>query len=150
MKTIEPTNPDDMSPRKHKRPKLVWVITIFNIFLAGCTLISFALIYGGLILLSEAQQAYFNSLNIFDISFSIITGVLNLIGTIMLFLLRKFAYYAFLSAFIISMLMIIYQTIFKNWIAAIGGGLIGAVIGWCISIAIILYAKSLMSKEILK
>lgn len=140
----------DMSPQKHKRPKLVWIITIFYIFSAGYTLLSFVLIYGGLIPLNETQQAYFNSLNIFDISLIIITGVLNLIGAIMLFLLRKFAYYAFLSAFILSMLMIVYQAIFKDWISAIGSRLIGAVIGWCISIAIILYAKSLMSKEILK
>lgn len=136
---------------QRKRPKLVWVITIFYFVSAGWTLLSFALIYSGVIPLNEAQADYFKSQTILDILFTIVIGFLNLLGTIFLFLLRRSAYNLFLSAFAFGLLMTFYHIVFKNWLAAIGGfGLIGAIIGWGISIAIIMYARKLSKAGILK
>ncbi len=143
--TISPELP------QRKRPKLIWVITIFYFVSAGWTLLSFALIYSGVIPLNEAQADYFKSQTILDILFTIVIGLLNLLGAFFLFLLRRTAYYLFLSAFAFGLLMTIYHIIFKNWLAAIGcPGLIGAIIGWGISIAIIIYARKLTKAEILK
>ena len=146
-------NASTISPEstQRKRPKLVWVITIFYFISAGWTLLSFALINSGIIPLNEAQAAYFKSQTILDILFTIVLGVLNFLGAIFLFLLRRSAFYLFLSAFAFGLLMTVYHIIFKNWLAAIGGpGLIGAIIGWGISIAIIIYARKLIRAEILK
>jgi hypothetical protein len=143
--TISPELP------QRKRPKLVWVITIFYVISAGWTLLSFALIYYGSIPLNEAQASYFKSLTSLDILFTIATASLNFAGVIYLFLLRRTAFYLFLLAFAFGVLITIYHIIFKNWLAAIGGsGLIGAIIGWGISIAVIMYARKLSKAEILK
>lgn len=145
-------NASTISPKstQRKRPKLVWVITIFYFISAGWTLVSFALINSGVIPLNEAQTAYFKSQTILDILFTIVIGVLNFLGAIFLFLLRRSAFYLFLSAFVFGMLMTVYHIFFKNWLAAIAGpGLIGAIIGWGIAIATILYARKLIRAEIL-
>jgi hypothetical protein len=135
---------------KRKRPKLVWVITIFYVISAGWTLLSFALIYSGGIPLNEAQASYFKSQTILDILFTIAIGSLNFIGVIYLFLLRRTAFYLFLSAFVFGMLMTVYHIFFKNGLGAIGSpGLIGAIIGWAISIAIIIYVRKLINRDIL-
>ena len=72
-------------------------------------------------------------------------------GAILLFLLKRNAYICFLSAFILGIITTVFHIFFKNWLEVIGGaGLVGAAIGWSISIAIILYSKKLIKKEILK
>jgi hypothetical protein len=141
----------DIQPALIKRPKLVWIISMFYIISTGWTIISFVLILSGSISLNEAQKAYFDSQNIFDNIFTIAIGSLNFLGAILLFLLKRHAYYCFLSAFALGILMVVYHIIFKNWLDAIGDpGLVGAVIGWLISIAIILYSNKLIKNEILK
>lgn len=146
-------NADTISPPsiQRKRPKLVWVITIFYVISAGWTLLSLALIYSRVIPLNEAQAAYFKSQTFLDILFAIATGLLNFLGAIYLFLLRRAAFYLFLLAFVLGMVMTVYHIFFKNWLAAIGGpGLIGVIIGWGTSVAIIIYARKLIKKDILK
>jgi len=141
----------EKDPDSRKRPKLVWVISIFYILSAGWTILSFALIYSGAISISVAQKAYFDSQNIFDNTLTLVMGSINILGAILLFLLRRHAFHCFLTAFSIGVLMGVYQIIFKNWLGAIGGpGLVGAIIGWFISIAIILYSNKLIKKEILR
>jgi hypothetical protein len=135
---------------RRKRPKLVWVITVFYVISAGWTLLSFALIYSGITPLNAAQVAYFKSQTILDTFFTIVIGALNFIGTIFLFFLTRTAFHLFLSAFILSILMTAYHILSKNWLAAIGGpGLIGAIIGWAISGAVILYTRRLIKHDIL-
>jgi hypothetical protein len=141
----------EIEPALRKRPKLIWIISIFYIFSAGWTVLSFALIYSGAIPINEAQKAYFDSQNIFDNILTLAMGSLNILGAILLFLLRRHAFHCFLAAFFIGALMTVYHIMFKNWLGVIGGpGLIGAVIGWFISIAIILYSNKLIKKEILR
>ena len=136
-------------PIERKRPKLVWVITVFYVISAGWTLLSFALIYSGITPLNAAQVAYFKSQTILDTFFTIIIGALNFVGAIFLFSLMRTAFHLFLSAFILSILMTAYHIFSKNWLAAIGGpGLIGAIIGWAISVAVILYTRRLIKHYI--
>ena len=135
---------------RRKRPKLVWVIAIFYFISVGWTLFSFVSIYSGLIPVNEAQAVYFESQTIIDILFTIVIGLLNFVGAIFLFLLRRSAFHLFLSAFVFGLMMTVYHIMFKNWLAAIGGpGIIGAIIGWGIAIATILYARKLIRAEIL-
>ena len=141
----------NIEPTSGKRPKLVWIISLFYILSAGWTILSFALIFSGTISLNEAQKAYFDSQNIFDNILTLTMGTLNVSGAILLFLLRRYAFHCFVTAFALGILMIAYHIVFKNWLDAIGGpGLVGTVIGWFISITIILYSNKLIKKEILK
>ena len=140
-------NVNSISPPsiKRKRPKLVWVITIFYVILSGWTLLSFALIYSGSIPLNQTQAAYFKAQSMVDILFTIAFASLNFIGTIYLFLLRRAAFYLFLSGFVIGILMTVYHIFFKNWLVAIGGqGIIVAIIGWTINIAVLIYVRKLI------
>ena len=141
---------DATRPEIRKRPKLVWIITMFYIISAGWMLLSFALIYSGAIPINEAQRAYFDSQNIFDIILTLSMASLNVLGAILLFLLKRHSFHCFLTAFSIGLFMTVYHILFKNWLAAIGGsGLVGAFIGWIISIAIILYSNKLIKSKIL-
>jgi hypothetical protein len=130
------------APHRTKRPKLVWIITIFCLISAGWTLLSFILIYSGSIPVSETQAAYLRSQNIVDMLCTVLIVLLNLVGALHLFLLRQRAYHMFLSAFILGLVMTIYHILFKNWLTYITApGLFGAAIGWGVSIAIIIYTK---------
>jgi hypothetical protein len=145
------TTPQEPPPIAVKRPALVWVISIFYILSAGWVVLSFALIHSGAIPLNEAQQEYFRSQTILDYGSTVVIGALNLVGAILLFLLKKPAFHLFATAFGVGLAFTAYQIVAKNWLGAIGGpGLVGAVIGWGISIAIIVYAKRLISRGVLR
>jgi hypothetical protein len=142
---------NEIRPELRKRPKLVWVISIWYILSLGWTALSLALIYGGVIQINEAQKTYFDSLNTLTRILTIFIYTLNVIGAILLFLLRRYAYYCFLTAFAIGIFSTIYQTIYNNWFSAINGlGLIGLVFSCLFNIAIIYYSWSLIKKNILK
>jgi hypothetical protein len=131
-----------------KRPAIVWTICIFYLFSAGWTLLSYLLIYFRLIPLNEVQEAYFRSLTTFNYVSTTVIAASNLVGTILLFRLKKEAFQFFVAAFVIGLAMTGYEIVAKNWIGAIGGpGLVGTVSGWCISVAIIIYSKRLTTSQ---
>jgi hypothetical protein len=135
---------------KKKRPVLVWIISIYFIFSLLFTLLSFIIIFSGIIPLQPAQKAYFENLTIFDHTYTILIMLANLIGAITLFLLRKFAFYFFTFALLLNILSTIYNILSKGWVEAIGGvGLIGSIIGLGIIVAICFYSWLLCRKGIL-
>ena len=134
-----------------KRPTLVWVISIIYVVSAGWTILSFVLVFSGAIPLNETQKAYFASQTIFDYGTTLLTGTANLVGAVLLFLLKKPAFYLFATAFCAGIAVTVYQIFAKKWLGAIGGpGLIGVVIGWGINIAIIVYSRRLISRGVLR
>jgi len=131
-----------------KRPAIVWTICIFYLFSAGWTLLSYLLIYFRLIPLNEVQEAYFRSLTTFNYVSTTVIAASNLVGTILLFRLKKEAFQFFVAAFVIGLAMTGYEIVAKNWIGAIGGpGLVGTFFGWGISVAIIIYSKRLTTSQ---
>jgi len=143
--------PEVQPPIPAKRPALVWVISIFYFLSAGWTTLSLALVLSGGIPLSPAQQQYVSSLTAFDYASTLVIGISNLAGTVLLLLLRRHAYLFFAGAFGLGILLTLYQILTRNWLGAAGGaGLIGAAIGWAISMAVILYARSLVKKGVLR
>ena len=138
-------------PIPRRRPALVWVISIFYLFSVGGTLLSFALLASGVLPLSEAQKTYFQSQTTLDYGITLLISLSNLTGAVMLFLLRRHALYCFAGAFIVGLLFTGYQIMAKNWLGAIGGlGLVGALFGWSINLAVILYTRSLVVRQVLR
>lgn len=134
-----------------KRPALVWIIFFFVMVSTGWSLLSLAIIHFNLIPLDDQTKTYFESQSWFDVLYSVVIGLLNIGGTVMLFLMRQQAFKLLLLGFLVSIASVVYQTIFKNWLMVVGiPGAVGAFIGYCISLAIILYTKSLMDKRMLK
>ncbi len=136
---------------KRKRPVWVWVISILFFLSAASTLFSYYLIASGKIPLSPTEKAYLESLTSVDITISILIGLINLIGAVNLFLLRKQAFYFFLSAFILNVAVTVWQILNKGFVEAMqASGLIGMLIGWGILVVVCVYTKKLEKSGILK
>jgi hypothetical protein len=141
----------DTTPIAVKRPALVWVISIFYFISAGWVILSFALVYSGSIPLNEAQREYFQSQTIFDHGSTILIGVSNLIGAVLLLALKRPAFHFFATAFGVGLAITLYHIVAKNWLGVIGGsGFVGAIIGWAISLSIIFYTRRLIGRGILR
>jgi len=140
-----------IEPALRKRPKLVWVISIYYILTAGFAILTFFLISIGAIQSNALQKVNYDSQSIIENTLLLTLGSLNFLGAIYLFLLRRYAYHCFLIAFAVVLVAYVYHIIFKNWLyVTTGGEMLFAVIGLFINIAIILYSKKLINKEILR
>jgi hypothetical protein len=135
---------------RRKRPILVWLISLFILLSAIWTLLSFYLILTGAIPLDPAQKAYFDRLTLIDHVSTIIPGLLNMSAAVALFLLRRIALYLFLSASGLSFVLAAWHATAKGWVEALGGaGLIGALIGYVLMIAVLIYTWRLSKKGVL-
>ena len=133
-----------------RRPIGVWVVSAFYVLSAGWTLLSFALIFGGVIKMTAAQEAYFASLTGVDWFFSLAIGVIGFTAAVFLFLLRRIAAVLFSVALALNLAFTAFQTMRTNWITAIGpAGLVGALLGWLILVAVIVYARRLTKRGVL-
>jgi hypothetical protein len=142
---------NETEPVLKKRPKLVWVITIFFILASGHTFLAFVLIYSGVIPVDEAEKSYFDSLNYFDYMLSVAQALSNILGAVLLFLLRRHAFHLFLTAFLILVFSTVHAIMFTDWLLAMSFSvLVGVVIGMGIQIAIILYSRKLIKEGILR
>ncbi len=136
--------------KNKRRPGWVWVISIFLFFSASFTLFSFYLVYSGKVLLQPAQKAYFASLTFMDLGLSILVGLTNLFGALLLFFLRKQAFYLFVISLTFNLLITTGQIFNKGFIQALpSGGIVGMLIGWGILVAICVYTKRLEKNGVL-
>jgi hypothetical protein len=133
-----------------RRPFGVWLIAAFYVLSAGWTLLSFALIFSGAIKINAVQEAYFASLTNIDWFFSLSIGVIGIAGAISVFLLRRLAVVLFSVALLLNFAVTAYQMARTNWTEALpSGGLFGALLGWLILVAVILYTRSLSKRGVL-
>ncbi len=139
------------SSQARKRPGWVWAISIFYFLSAAYTLLAFFLIYSGAVPLQPEQRAYFSQLALFDYGVTVLMGTLNLAGAVTLFLLRRIAFHLFTTAFSIGILMTVWHTVEKGWVAAIGpAGLVGAAIGWALAVTVCVYTWRLGRAGVLR
>lgn len=132
------------------RPIGVWAISAFYVLSAGWTLLSFALISSRAIKITPAQEAYFASLTSVDYLLSLAIGVAGLGAAVCLFLLRRIAVVLFSAALVLNLALTAFQTMRTDWVQAIGGpGLVGALLGWLVLVAVIVYARSLAKRGVL-
>jgi hypothetical protein len=130
-----------------KRPKAVWVISIFFLVSAVWTPLSFYLIYSGAVPVNDAQAAYLSHLSTIDYVIALATAAVNLAGAITLFLLRRPAPFLFIAAMAMGFIVTGWHVATKGWINAIGGaGLLGAVIGWAIGLWVCTYSWRLLKE----
>ena len=98
-----------------------------------------------------AQKAYFESLTSIDMGLTIFIGISNFIGAVLLFCLRKQAFYFFVFAFALGLLITVWHIFNKGFIAALpSGGFVGMLFGWGLTVTILLYTKKLQKFGILK
>jgi hypothetical protein len=140
-----------------RRPLGVWVVSAFYVLSGGWTLFSFALIFGGAITVTPAQEEYFASLSAVDWFFSfwffsLAFGVIGISAAVCLFLLRRVAVGLFSVALALNLAFIavhVFTAVHvrgNNWTEALGGaGLVSALI----LVAVILYARRLAKRGVL-
>jgi hypothetical protein len=120
------------------RPGWVWIIAIWFIF--GTTVSLLALNFG-----------YFRNLTAFDYGITLLIGGLNLLGTVLLLLLRKAALYLFCGSLIANILLPISHAVTNGWVATNGiGGEVRAMVGFVILCVVCLYLWRLSAKGVLK
>jgi len=152
--TIDSTEKDvKCSP---KRPKFVWAITILYLSYLCLAILMLSLMYSDTVFYAYfgKQRLSFSSLTLMEILIATIIDALILAGVYCLFMLKRHAIHAFIYAFIISTFRTAYVTFSKYPIEGIESVSLGGSIFWVInitiSIAIILYANSLLKKGILR
>jgi len=135
---------------RRRRPKGVWLVSIFYTISALWTLLSSYLIFSGAIPLNREQETYYASITVVD---WIITGTLSVISlsaAVSLFLLRKLAATLFMAALILSVLYSIYQIVAKNLLRVVApGGFVGMLLGFALILAVTLYAQRLARRGVL-
>jgi len=133
-----------------RRPIGVWVVSSFYVLSAGWTLFSFALIFGGAIKITPAQEAYVSSLSALDWFFSLAIGAVGISAAACLFLLRRVAVPLFAAALALNVMVTVRHVVQTTWSEALGGaGLMGAMFGWLIMVVVIIYARRLAERGVL-
>jgi hypothetical protein len=134
-----------------KRPVLVWIISGYYFLSRTLAALSIVIVASGMLPMREAQRSYFAALTWVDHASTSLIIVLNLTGAVLLLLLRRGAWLWFAAAFAMAIVFQIYQIVAKNWLQAVGvPGMVGAVVGWTIPVAVIAYSKYLANKRVLR
>jgi hypothetical protein len=121
---------EGQSPKR--RPIGVWVICAIYVLAVGATLMA-------------AQQAYVaSSLTGLDWMFTLAIGVVLLSAAVSLFLLRRIAVALFSAALVLSLALTAFQ-VFRR----IEGAGRGALYGWVLLVAVIVYARRLAKRGVL-
>jgi hypothetical protein len=145
--------PSELQPSatsRRKRPRLVWVISLFYIFFVATTLLSFFLVFSGAVPTDPPTQAYFHNLGVFDHLSTIALGIITLTATISLFRLRRSAVALFTTALAFNVALTAFHAVAKGWTQASGGtGLIATSLAWLTLGAIIAYARRLAKRGVL-
>jgi hypothetical protein len=137
-----------MPPRaRGRRPALVWAVFAWYVFSAGYTLLSFALIFAGLVELSAEASRYLSSLSPLDYTVTILALLLNVGGAVALLLLRRTAPYLFSAALLLNIVSVALHVLTKGLVAALGtGGPIGLILGYGISLLVCFYSWRLHAR----
>lgn len=141
------TNEIDSAKR---RPIGVWLVSIFYVLSAGLTLLAFLLIFGDVITVTPDQETYFASLSAVDWLLSLAIAVVGVSAALFLFLLRRVAIILFSLELTLNIASIAFALLRTNWIEAVGAsGLVGAIVGLLIPVAVILYSLTLARRGVL-
>jgi hypothetical protein len=130
-----------------KRPAWVWVISIFYILSFVYTCVSWYFVLSGSIPVTPQVKAYMEGLTTVDYAVTIIQALTSISGAVALLLLRKAAFHFFCASFLIGLLAMLWQTVARGWLTAMGsmkGGVTGALIGVGITLAVCIYARELL------
>lgn len=85
-----------------KRTIWVWLIFLYLGVFTGISLLGMIQVHSGMLPLSPAQKAYFESLSFFDIALTLACSVFILCGAFALFLLRRAAFHLFVIGLVLS------------------------------------------------
>ncbi len=130
------------------RPALLWVISSFYFISLGLVWVFFSRVYSGAI---PVNTEYLASLTWLDYGSMVVIGTLNLLGAVMLLLLRRYAFHLLSSALALSLAVTVYYIVATNRLGNVGGsGLVAMNIGLMMNMGTVLYSRALVKKGILR
>ncbi|EDY21500.1 hypothetical protein CfE428DRAFT_0745 [Chthoniobacter flavus Ellin428] len=133
------------------RPVFVWVISGYYLFSSIFAVVSLWLVYSGLIPLLPGQRPYFNSLTGSDYVCTFLILVIKLVAATTLFFRRRAAVYLFAFGLLAGLAFLIYQIVARHYMQTVGAiALPGVVVGWGVSVAVIIYAWNLAKSGFLR
>ena len=139
------------TPMQRGRPVWVWVISIFYLFGAFSSVLSYAMIYSGKLPMTEQQSQYMANLTIVDHFLTAVILGTNIVAAVLLFRLRRLSAYLFPAGLALGLLVTAWHALARGWANALNGaGVVGAAIGWVVSIVVCFYVWRLTNKGILK
>jgi hypothetical protein len=149
MSLVTPTPASERPPR----PVLVWVIAVVVLAATAFSLFSIAMVPALLDSAgtSDARREFLESQTTLNYAIAIAVILGNVTGAVLLFFLRRPALYVFIGALVLSLAEKAYSILVNDWLAAVGtSGLVVALAGWAVNLAIILYTWSLFRRHVLR
>jgi hypothetical protein len=129
----------------------VWVIAIFYLLSIASTLVSLAAVVTGIESVTPAQKRYFDSLGPIDYLGNLLILLISGWAVVEFFLLRRAAVRAFVIALAMNVALTAFHLMATNWREAAGGsGLPTVIVSWIVSVAVLLYARNLERRGVLK
>jgi hypothetical protein len=135
---------------KKVRSAWVWVLAVLFSLSSIWTFISLLLVEAGLIAVPPEQRAYMHNLTVVDYGATMIISLANLAGAVSLFLMLRAAIYFFAAGFATNLLLTLWHVMTKGWDQTVGEpGFAGTLVGWCVLLAVCVYAWRLSQKKVL-
>jgi len=137
----------EMSISVRKRTVWIWIISIFFLVSSLWGLWSYYLIASGKAPIEDLKSPYFANLTILDYAFLVLIQLANLCGAITLFLMRRAAFYLFMTGLIASIMLTIRAAIkgsFQNSNPVAMA--VGMTIGFGIAIVVCMYTWKLLKR----
>jgi hypothetical protein len=137
------------------RPVALIFISLFIFIMAGFSMMSvISAIVRATSTSTEEQQMYVSSLTFIDYGLVLLTNLALFIGGAALFLLRKVAFYLFLSSVVLVLIKVLWESFAKTWFTGVAvdfasepwvflGLFIGGLVGIC------WYTRKLMKEGLL-
>lgn len=134
------------------RPAWVWVIVIVQITAVLLALLSFAVVFWGVVALPEAQRQRFASLTFVDYLLTAAVTGTQLAAAVFLFRLRKISAYLFPAALVLSLSITAWRAASRaDWYAGVGSTTLQvSLVKWSISLIVCLYVWKLAQKGVLR
>lgn len=135
---------------KPKRPKLVWVISIFYLLSAIFVIILLFYMINGKITVTEELRPKIERLSTRHHVSMTVFAFIDILGAIFLFLLRRVAFKLFVAGLSLGIIMWIIDLGSHTWGKTIGwSDLIYVFIGWTVSGLICFYVWKLQKRGVL-
>jgi hypothetical protein len=141
-----------MDTAVRKRTIWVWLIFLYLGLFTGVSLLGMMQVHSGMLPLSPAQKAYFESLSFFDIALTLACSVFILCGAFALFLLRRAAFYLLVIGLVLSAIDHIWDFVGRaeqSPALANGGNTLHAIVYYGIVLAACIYSYRLIKRGVL-
>ena len=134
-----------------KRSGWVWAIFIFYLLSLVITIVSFYLIFSGLLPMPPEQKQYFDDLGLVRWSILVIATLLSFAAALSLFMLRKITLKIWLATILFGVISTLSSLLDSSWMQIMNASSgIGMVFGYAVKIAIYFYARRLAASGMLK